>query len=96
MPRFVPRERKHKVLARSKKRQLDEKSRHLEDDTNAVEILPQQQQKRRGDHSGQEQLGANGKVSGKKKKRLDKYIVRVVIFSDVYSPKFHESCRLQN
>src|SRR5689334_6617675 len=70
MPKFVPRQRKHKVLARQKVA--------LEHhDANPLEILPSQQRERE-DQKRQlkEQLVAEskGKMSSKKKKRLDKYI----------------------
>lgn len=73
MPKFVPRIRKHKVLAR-----LKEKTRNAEPipDTNAVEHVPaakaeMEEKKRRM----KEELQADGpKVSGKKAKRLEKYI----------------------
>ena len=90
MPRFVPRERKHKVLARAKKKQSDEVNQLPQDDPNALEIVHQQQQKLRSDRPEYEQLGANGKVSGKKKKRLDKYIVRILVLYHASHPKcFH-------
>ena len=67
-------------MARAKK-QSDGDRRALHDDTNTAEILPQQQPRMTHiDRDGHEQPGANGKVSGKKKKRLEKYIVRMIIF----------------
>ena len=71
MPKFVPRQRKHKVLAR-----LKEKSSEPNVDPNAAEILPVakrdlEEKKRRM----KEALRKEGtKISGKKAKRLEKYI----------------------
>ncbi|OAL55510.1 DEAH-box RNA helicase-like protein, partial [Pyrenochaeta sp. DS3sAY3a] len=70
MPKFVPRQRKHKALARRK---------HSEpqDDANSSEILPQEERDRLEKKAVlKEELvrEAQGKISGKKKKRLDKYI----------------------
>lgn len=73
MPKFVPRIRKHKVLAR-----LKERSKHAEPiaDTNVVEHIPaakaEREEKKR---QLKEELQKDGpKVSGKKAKRLEKYI----------------------
>ena len=75
MPKFVPRERKHKV----RRRLEDNNGEHefVQLDSNAPEILAshvaEKEQKR------QELKNAlrdgQSKISGKKKKRLDKYIV---------------------
>lgn len=71
MPKFVPRQRKHKVLAR-----LKEKSSEPNVDSNAAEILPVakrdlEEKKQRW----KEELRKEGtKISGKKAKRLEKYI----------------------
>ena len=97
MARFVPRERKHKVLARAKKRQLDDGGHSAEADTNKDETLPQEQlQKGRAERDSLKQLDATSKVSGKKKKRLEKYIVGIIIFC--YSSCFQcfDTSRLQN
>lgn len=73
MGKFVPRQRKHKVLARQKRQH--ESSEHAVD-SNAVEVLPAakadlEEKKQRM----KEELKAQGnKVSGKKAKRLEKYI----------------------
>jgi ATP-dependent RNA helicase DHX37/DHR1 len=73
MPKFVPRQRKHKVLARSKNRGVNTSA---ETDTNAVEYIPPaktalEEEKRRL----KEELQNQGpKLSGKKAKRLEKYI----------------------
>ncbi|KAF2128812.1 DEAH-box RNA helicase-like protein [Dothidotthia symphoricarpi CBS 119687] len=71
MPKFVPRQRKHKVLARRKQ------SHDYAPEANAEEILPREEQERAEKKQAlKEELTreAQGKISGKKKKRLDKYI----------------------
>lgn len=80
MPKFVPRQRKHKVLAR-RKNAVD--SSNGADDANAAEILPTEQRERNAKKTAmKEELTreAQGKMSSKKKKRLDKYIVRCLGF----------------
>lgn len=75
MPKFVPRQRKHKVLAR-RKSAVD--TSNGADDANAAEILPVEQRERNAKKAAlKEELTreAQGKMSAKKKKRLDKYIV---------------------
>jgi ATP-dependent RNA helicase DHX37/DHR1 len=70
MPKFVPRQRKHKVLARRK-------SAVPQEDANTVEILPEQERERAEKKAVLKQelvRESQGKISGKKKKRLDKYI----------------------
>jgi ATP-dependent RNA helicase DHX37/DHR1 len=79
MPKFVPRQRKHKVLARRKTPASDTTV-----DANATEILPQEEQERAQKKAAlKDELTreSQGKMSGKKKKRLDKYIVRGKHFS---------------
>ncbi|EOA88555.1 putative ATP-dependent RNA helicase DHR1 [Exserohilum turcicum] len=74
MPKFVPRQRKHKVLAR-RKNAVD--TSNGADDANAAEILPVEQRERNAKKAAlKEELTreAQGKMSAKKKKRLDKYI----------------------
>ena len=74
MPKFVPRQRKHKAVARRKG------SSEAGPSANAVEILPiaQKEHHERKLALKEELLrDAQGKISGKKKKRLDKYIVRL-------------------
>ena len=77
MPKFVPRQRKHKV-----KRRLEQDAGNLgvsaSSDSNAAELLPvrvTEKEKKR-----QEMRNAlreqQPKVSSKKQKRLEKYIVR--------------------
>lgn len=74
MGKFVPRQRKHKVLARQK---AQENARHDIEDTNQ-EILPTEQRKQDLEDKKQrmkEELRQEGtKTSGKKAKRLEKYI----------------------
>ena len=71
MPQFKPRQRKHKA----RKRLSD--GTGAENDTNAAEILPAGQRERRLKHEEmKESLRAQQpKMSSKKQKRLDKYIV---------------------
>ncbi len=78
MPKFVPRQRKHKVRKR-----LEQDGGNIDvltgNDSNAAEILPPsvtEKEKKRQDLSNRlrEQ---QPKVSSKKQKRLDKYIVRI-------------------
>jgi ATP-dependent RNA helicase DHX37/DHR1 len=81
-PKFVPRQRKHKVLARQKQNG----GRHeAEDgavvDANTPMILPAEQREREERKTAMKAdlaREAQGKMSGKKKKRLDKYIVRLL------------------
>ncbi|TPX20374.1 putative ATP-dependent RNA helicase DHR1 [Coccidioides immitis] len=70
MPKFVPRQRKHKVLAREGKAALPQ------EDTNAAEVLPVSKVEREEKlRLLREELRAQQpKISGKKQKRLDKYI----------------------
>ncbi|KID86816.1 DEAH-box RNA helicase [Metarhizium guizhouense ARSEF 977] len=72
MARFVPRQRKHKVLARQK---AEEAAQHEVRDTNQ-EVLPATQAERQEKKARmKEELRQDGvKVSGKKAKRLEKYI----------------------
>ncbi|CAA9963909.1 Pre-mRNA-splicing factor ATP-dependent RNA helicase PRP16 [Pyrenophora teres f. maculata] len=72
MPKFVPRQRKHKVLARRKP-----SNDGATIDANAAEILPQEEQERAQKKAAlKDELTreSQGKMSSKKKKRLDKYI----------------------
>ncbi|RYP25882.1 hypothetical protein DL768_011646 [Monosporascus sp. mg162] len=79
MPKFVPRQRKHKVLARQKARQngdQEEVAQPALADSNAVEIIPETQKAAREARKAQlrEELKGDAKLSGKKAKRLEKYI----------------------
>lgn len=78
MPKFVPRQRKHKVIARQKhasQPDLNAKKAHL-DDPNVSEIIPASKAEKAQKRSQlREQLQAqNPKASSKKKKRLEHYI----------------------
>lgn len=71
MPKFVPRQRKHKAIARQKS------AAPQADNANADIILPAEQRERNEKKAAlKEELvrESQGKISGKKKKRLDKYI----------------------
>ncbi|KAH9882841.1 hypothetical protein J1614_000207, partial [Plenodomus biglobosus] len=71
-PKFEHRQRKHKVVARRKASHGD-----FQPDGNAAEILPAEQRAHNEKKAAmKEELvrEAQGKISGKKKKRLDKYI----------------------
>ncbi|KAF2855011.1 DEAH-box RNA helicase-like protein [Plenodomus tracheiphilus IPT5] len=71
-PKFEHRQRKHKVIARRKASHGD-----FQPDGNAAEILPTEQREHLDKKAAlKEELvrEAQGKISGKKKKRLDKYI----------------------
>ncbi|KAK2595028.1 putative ATP-dependent RNA helicase DHR1 [Conoideocrella luteorostrata] len=75
MAKFVPRQRKHKVLARQKAKESGQHEIEVKD-TNQ-ETLPAQTQSEREDKKAQlkRDLQQNGsKISGKKAKRLEKYI----------------------
>ncbi|KAI0119332.1 P-loop containing nucleoside triphosphate hydrolase protein [Daldinia grandis] len=79
MPKFVPRQRKHKVLAREKALQngtQDGGDAPPQTDSNALEILPDAQKADREARRAQlrDELKGEVKVSGKKAKRLEKYI----------------------
>lgn len=73
MPKFVPRQRKHKVLARER---ANENSKHEVQDTNQEEILASDKQIHAEKRARlKEQLRKDGeKMSSKKAKRLEKYI----------------------
>lgn len=73
MPKFVPRQRKHKVIARQKSSQPQQNDA----EANAEQILPADQREREDKKKAlKEELvrEVKGKISGKKKKRLDKYV----------------------
>jgi hypothetical protein len=80
MPKFVPRQRKHKVVARQKRSHgSNGAGDDAGQDANAAVILPAEQREREERKAAMKtELAkeAQGKMSGKKKKRLDKYIVR--------------------
>jgi ATP-dependent RNA helicase DHX37/DHR1 len=71
-PKFVPRQRKHKAIARQKTA-----GHSAAVDANAEQIVPGEQQERNAKKAAlKDELvrESQGKVTGKKKKRLDKYI----------------------
>ncbi|KAF1844812.1 DEAH-box RNA helicase-like protein [Cucurbitaria berberidis CBS 394.84] len=70
-PKFVPRQRKHKVIARRKQSQSNDV------DANTAEILPEEERIRADKKNALKAdllRETQGKISGKKKKRLDKYV----------------------
>ncbi|KFA62110.1 hypothetical protein S40285_01700 [Stachybotrys chlorohalonatus IBT 40285] len=76
MAKFVPRQRKHKVLARQRAK---ENGRHEAEDSNQDVLLPAQKtqqdlQERKARLKDELQQEQGSKVSGKKAKRLEKYI----------------------
>ncbi|KAK7430347.1 putative ATP-dependent RNA helicase DHR1 [Neonectria magnoliae] len=70
---YVPRQRKHKVLARERAK---DNARHDVEDTNAAELLPEQKRvhEEKKAKLKAELLQEGVKMSGKKAKRLEKYI----------------------
>ena len=77
MPRFVPRERKHKV----RRRDAYHNYGNVLGDSNVSEVLPGSQAKKEEDRKLlKETLSAQqSSMSSKKRKRLDKYIVKLII-----------------
>ncbi|KAF2097434.1 P-loop containing nucleoside triphosphate hydrolase protein [Rhizodiscina lignyota] len=73
MPKFVPRQRKHRVLARQK---ATGNSAVQNGDSNTVELLPtsKKEKEERRQQLRKELQAQQPKISSKKKKRLDKYI----------------------
>ncbi|KXJ92749.1 hypothetical protein Micbo1qcDRAFT_160557, partial [Microdochium bolleyi] len=74
--KFVPRQRKHKVLARQKAQQKATTTPAEDaEDSNVVEILPEVQKAAQEARTQlRQQLQGDTKISGKKAKRLEKYI----------------------
>ena len=74
MPRFVPRERKHKA----RRRDLHHHDTNVVENSNVAEITPAIEAKKEEDRQRAKQLlGAQrSSMSSKKRKRLDKYIVK--------------------
>ncbi|KAK5065272.1 hypothetical protein LTR84_001110 [Exophiala bonariae] len=70
MPRFVPRQRKHKVLAREK----SEKAPQIESNQEQIIPLTQSEKEAKRQKLRDELKAQQPKVSAKKQKRLDKYI----------------------
>jgi ATP-dependent RNA helicase DHX37/DHR1 len=79
MPKFVPRQRKQKA------RRREAQSGDAPQDTNALEITPlSKDEKEERRRKLREELRAQQpKISSKKQKRLDKYIVRLDILVSV-------------
>lgn len=73
MGKYVPRQRKHRVLARER---AQENGRHEVEDSNQAELAPSDIQQREEQRAKlrQELRQEAGKVDGKKAKRLEKYI----------------------
>lgn len=73
MGKYVPRQRKHRVLARER---AQENGRHEVEDSNQAELAPSdiQQREEKKAKLRQELRQEAGKVDGKKAKRLEKYI----------------------
>ncbi|KAH7152183.1 P-loop containing nucleoside triphosphate hydrolase protein [Dactylonectria estremocensis] len=73
MAKYTPRQRKHKVLARERAK---DSARHDVEDTNAEELLPEQKLAHEEKKAAmkKELLQEGAKMSGKKAKRLEKYI----------------------
>ena len=77
MPKFIPRQRKHKVRRRLEQ-DVGNVSFPTGDDSNAVEITPRttiEREKKRVDMKAALRA-QQPRISSKKQKRLDKYIVR--------------------
>jgi ATP-dependent RNA helicase DHX37/DHR1 len=73
-PKFVPRQRKHKAIARQK---ASSTPTPVVDDANALEIMPAEQREHEEKKKSMKQellQDSRGHMSKKKKKRLDKYI----------------------
>lgn len=76
MPPFVPRQRKHRVRQRLEQPSAKTNS---EFNPNVIEILPPDKREReeRRQALRTELRGQKNKISSKKQKRLDKYIVKL-------------------
>ena len=77
MPKFVPRERKHKVRRRLEENGRSEGNGPLGLDPNAMEILPSSRTENEIKRQAMKDAlrAQQPKISGKKQKRLDRYIV---------------------
>ena len=92
MTKFVPRQRKHKVLQKQKHHAGKYKTEN--GDTNVAEILPAVDARR--EKKKMEMKAAlkaqQPAISGKKQKRLEKYLVRTLILkSSVATNAFHRT-----
>lgn len=70
-PKFVPRQRKHKVLARQR---AEENVRREVEDTNQDVVVPASKQDREARKAALREDLSEGKMSGKKAKRFEKYL----------------------
>lgn len=89
MPKFVPRERKHKVRKRLEENGNGNRNDHLASDPNAVEILPSTSMGKEDRRKAMKDAvrAQQPQMSSKKQKRLDKYIVCIVCaFSELIQP----------
>ena len=89
MPKFVPRERKHKVRKRLEEYGNGSRDGHLRSDPNAVEILPSTSIEKEDRRKAMKDAlrAKNPQMSSKKQKRLDKYIVCIIfVFTEVIQP----------
>ena len=89
MPRFVPRERKHKVRKRLEEYGNGGRDGHLPSDPNAVEILPSTSTEKEDRRKAMKDVlrAQKPQMSSKKQKRLDKYIVCIIcVFTEVIQP----------
>ena len=77
MPRFVPRERKHKVRKRLEEHGNGGGNGHIASDPNAVEILSGMSKEKEDRRQVMKDAlrAQQSQMSSKKQKRLDKYIV---------------------
>ncbi|PBP22784.1 DEAH-box RNA helicase [Diplocarpon rosae] len=73
MGKFVPRQRKHKVLEREKREVVSPASQSI--DSNVTEIIPAPQTEReKKQRTVEQKLQPGPQISGKKAKRLEKYL----------------------
>ena len=89
MPKFVPRERKHKVRKRLEDNGNRDRSGRLASDPNAVEILPSTSRGKEDKRKAMKDAlhAQQPQMSSKKQKRLDKYIVCIIcVFTEVIQP----------
>ena len=89
MPKFVPRERKHKVRKRLEEHGNGGRNGHLTSDPNAVEILPSTSREKEDRRQAMKDTlrAQQPQMSSKKQKRLDKYIVCIIcVFTEVIQP----------
>ena len=80
MPKFVPRERKHKVRKRLETNGKSDRNGHLASEPNAVEILSSTSRGKEDRRKAMKDAlrAQQPQMSSKKQKRLDKYIVCIL------------------